>query len=97
MAIPGLKLIYHNAGGVNNQDDPSLPFKLEGIFDSPEFMKFTFSLMHGDTEKIVVRAETKEMLDEFIERQGFLTHPRLISITISGPDGFKEEIKGQMA
>lgn len=94
--IPGLKLIHHNASGVNVPDDPSFPFKLEGNFSPPEFMNVAFVLMHGGSEEIIVRSMTKEALDKFVETNEFRTHPRLRHMTISGPNGLKEEIKGRM-
>jgi hypothetical protein len=94
--IPGLKLIHHNASGVNVPDDPSFPFKLEGNFSPPEFMNVAFVLMHGGSEEIVVRAMTKAALDKLIEANHFRTHPRLRRMTITGPDGIAEEIKGLM-
>lgn len=94
--IPGLKLIYHSGGGVNVPDDPLFPFKLEGSFSSPEFMRVTFMWMRGSSEEIVVRAMTKEALDKLIEQNDFRNHPRLRRLTITGPDGVIEEIKGRM-
>lgn len=88
--IPGIKLIRHNAGGVNLPDDPSLPFKLEGLFRPPEFMVMAFIGLCGGREEFVVRGMTKEALDEFVETNNFRTHPRLISLTVTGTDGFVE-------
>jgi hypothetical protein len=90
--IPGLKLILHNASNVNNPDDPSFPFKLEGSFRKPEFMEVAFILQHGPTEELVVRGMTLEAINKLIEENGFRTHPRLRKLTITGPDGLVEEI-----
>jgi len=95
--IPGLKLIRHNASGVNMPDDPSFPFKLEGNFSPPELMNVAFVLMHGGSEEIVVRAMTKEAMDKFVETNNFRTHPRLRHLTITGPDGVVEKVDGRMA
>jgi len=94
--IPGLKLIHHDASGVNLPDDPSFPFKLEGNFSPPEFMNVAFVLMHGGSGEIIVRAMTKEALDKFIEVNSFRTHPRLRRMTITGPNGLVEQIKGRL-
>ena len=94
--IPGLKLIHHNAGGVNVPDDPSFPFKLEGNFSPPEFMSVVFVLMHGGSEEMVVRGMTKEALYKLIEQNDLRIHPRLRCLTITGPEGVIEEIKGRM-
>jgi hypothetical protein len=91
--IEGLKLIYHNAGGVNIPDDPSYPWKLEANFRPPEFMNVAFVLMHGGSEEIVVRGMTKEALEKFIEVNDLKTHPRLRRLTITGENGEVIEIK----
>ena len=90
--IPGLKLIRQNSKQVNNPDDPSFPFKLEVSFSPPEFMEFTFVSLYGGTEEIAVRGMTEEALKKFVEKNGFRTHPRLIRLTITGPDGIIEKI-----
>ena len=90
--IPGLKLIRHNASGVNTPDDPSFPFKLEANFSPPEFMNVAFVLMHGGSEEIVVRSMTKESLDKFVEMNNLRTHPRLRRLMITGPDGVVEQL-----
>ena len=88
--ISSIELIKHNAGGVNRPDNPALPFKLEANFRPPEFMSMAFVGLYGGSEEIVVRGETKEALDEFIEKNDFRTHPRLRHFTITGPDGVVE-------
>jgi hypothetical protein len=90
--IDGMKLITHNAGGVNNSDDPSYPFKLEVSLRAPEFLKVAFILRYGPTEEIVVRSMTLEDLNEFIDDNEFRTHIRLLSLTITGPNGIIEQI-----
>jgi len=90
--IPGLKLIRHNAVNISKPDDPSLPFKLEANFRPPEFMDFTFICLHGGSEEIVVRGETKDALDRFIELNNLRDHPRLRRMTMTGPDGTVEQI-----
>lgn len=85
--IPGLKVILHNASRVNNPDDPSLPYKLEASFRPPEFMQMTFILLVGSQEQIVIRSETREAMMQFVEGNQFATHPRLIKLTVTGPEG----------
>jgi hypothetical protein len=85
--IPGLKLILHNAGGINEPEDPSYPYKLEAIFSPPKFMSFAFVMLHGGSEEVVVQAMTREALDEFIRSENLLNHPRLLHMTITGPEG----------
>lgn len=84
--IPGLKLIRHNASGVNEPDDPSYPYKLEANFRPPEFMNVAFVMLHGGSEEIVVRGKTREALEKFVEVNKLNTHPRLRELTITGPE-----------
>jgi hypothetical protein len=81
--IEGLKLIRHNMGGVDDPDDPTYPFRLEATFCVPEFMQVTNALLYG-CEKIVVRGQTREALERFVELNRLRQHPRLIRIDITG-------------
>lgn len=83
--IEGIKLIQHNAGGVNLPDDPSYPFKLEVSLRPPEFMLVAFVGLYGGREKMVVRGLTREVLEKFVEVNDLRTHPRLRELTITGP------------
>jgi hypothetical protein len=84
--IKGIKLIRHNAGGVNEPDDPSYPYRLEANLRPPDFMNVAFVLMHGGSEEVVVRGQTREALEEFAEENNLRTHPRLRRLTITGPE-----------
>lgn len=86
-SIPGLKLIQHNAAGINRLDDPSFPFRLEVSLRPPEFLGLAFVAIHGGQEEVVVRGMTRKVLDTFVDMNRFRTHPRLLSITITGPSG----------
>lgn len=88
--IPGIKLIHHNAGGVNEDDDPSMPYKLEMSLRPPQFMLIAFIGLYGGSEEVVVRGETREAMEKFIEANGFRTHPRLAKLTLTGPEGVIE-------
>lgn len=92
MEIPGLKLIQHNAAGVYNSDDHSLPWKMEANFRPPSFMEVTFISLYGGSEIIIVRGKDKQAIDIFLELNNLKNHSRLRSIKITGPDGFIEEI-----
>lgn len=82
--IPGLKLI-RLTGRVNNPDDPSLPFKLYVNCSVPEFMEVTFIMLYGGSDEIVVRAETREAINEFVTLNDLRRHPRLRYGHITGP------------
>lgn len=83
--IEGIKLITHNSRGVNEPEDSSYPWRMEANFRPPELMKVAFIGLYGATEKIVVQGKTREALEEFIALNNFTTHPRLISLTLTGP------------
>lgn len=85
--IDGIKLIKHNMGGVNEPDDLTYPFVLDANFRHPEFMVVASAFLYPGGEIIKVRGKTREALDELIERNGLLRHPRLRRLTIAGPDG----------
>lgn len=85
--IDGVKLIKHNASGINNPDDTSYPYKLEMSLSPPLFMDIAFIGIHGASEEILVRGKTEEALTELIDLNNFRTHPRLRQLTLTGPDG----------
>ena len=87
-----LKVILHNAGNVNEADDPTFPFKLEVSLRAPSFMNIAFIGLYGATEELIVRGMTKEALDELIDEQRFRKHPRLIRLILTGPDGVLEKL-----
>lgn len=77
-----IKLIVHNASGVNGPDDPSYPWVLNANFSPPEFMSLAFVFMFGGSEVIKVRGMTKESLEKFAEENDLYNHPRLRELTI---------------
>ena len=91
MKIKGIKLITHNAGGVNLPDDPSFPFRLDANFRPPEFMKIAFIGICGGSEVVCVRGETREALEKFVEVNSLRTHPRLRSLEITQPEANRKE------
>lgn len=91
----GIKLIKHNAGRVDEPDDPSLPYKLEINCRPPEFLTVTFVSLYGGSEELVVRGETLEAINTFVEQHRFRSHPRLRRFVVTGPDGVVEEFRGR--
>jgi hypothetical protein len=84
--IKGIKLIRHNAIGINESDDPSYPFRLDATFRAPEFMSMAFICLHGGLEIIQVQGKTKACLKKFADLNGLMTHPRLYSLKIWQPE-----------
>ena len=84
---PDTKVIYANTHRVDVPDDPSFPYKLEAVFQHSEFMRVAALLMFGGSERIIVRGMTHEALTKLATENEWTTHPRLIRLTITGPDG----------
>ena len=80
-----IKVIYHNAGGINIPDDSSYPWKLEANFRPPEFMYIAFIGLFGGSEEIIVRGKTKEALEKFANENSLNNHPRLRELRIYKP------------
>lgn len=93
--IDGLKLIRLNSLRINEPDDPSYPYKLEVNLSPPELMQVTFIMLHGGSEEMVVRAMTRDAIDQFIEVNNLRHHPRLRRMIITGPEESSEEIKAR--
>lgn len=96
--VQGVKWIRHNIGRINNPDDTTFPFKLEVNLRSPEFPIVTFPFMQrsinaGIEEEIVVRGTTVQTLERFIAVNGLERHPRMLRLTITGPNGVVREVK----
>ena len=89
--IEGLKIIRLNSARINEPDDPSYPYKLEINLRPPELMQVAFVMLHGGSELMVVRGKTRKEIDRFIELNDLRRHPRLRRMTITGPDGLREE------
>lgn len=81
-----LKLIKHNMGRINLPDDPAFgPWLLEASFSVPGFMAVAAALIYG-SERLAVRGKTKEALEEFVSKNRFDKHPRLIRLEITEPE-----------
>lgn len=78
----GVRLLYHT-GGENKPDDVSYPYKLYVNLRPPEFMDFTFIMLHGGSEEIIAVAKTEKELKEFAEYNNLYNHPRLREIKIT--------------
>ena len=83
--IDGLKLISHT-GGKNIPDDPTYPYRLDVSLRPPELMFFAFVALYGN-EDVVVRGLTLEAIEKFVSVNMLDTHPRLIRLVITGPEG----------
>ena len=90
--IEGLKLIRLNSARIDEPDDPSYPYKLEVNLRPPELMQVAFVMLYGGSEVMVVRDKTHEAIEFFVAQNDLRCHPRLRRMTITGPDGLREEI-----
>ena len=92
--IEGLQLVYMTGtkiDGSEDRDDTGYPFRLEVNLSPPQLMEVTFIMLHGGSEKIVVRAKTREAIDKFIELNDLAKHPRLRWTVITGPEDLRVE------
>lgn len=78
-------------GSQSYDDDPSMPFHVEVNLRPPEFMQVTFVLLHGGSERIIVRAESLAWAEDFVKRNDLESHPRWRHTCITGPNGLKIE------
>ena len=77
-----VKVIKHNMGGINNVDDPTLPWRLEATLRVPEFMNVAALFLYGN-EHVIIRADTEAELTSAAESVGITNdHPRMISLVI---------------
>jgi hypothetical protein len=93
--IDGLVLVYMTGARLDrseDRDDTGYPYRLEVNLSPPQLMEVAFIMLHGGSEEIVVRAKTRAAIDTFIAKNDFSKHPRFRWMTITGPDGLKEEI-----
>lgn len=86
-----VKVIHANMYKIDNPDDPSFPYKLEATFRHGEFMRVTSVMLHGGCERFILRGKTAEALLEVAKGNEWLDHPRLLRITVTGPEGVVEE------
>ena len=93
MAKSDLKLIRHNMGGVDEPDGPSYPYKLEYVCRAPAVMEIATMFLYGGQEIVVIRSKTLPALQKYIKQNKFRSHNRLVSLTITGPEGIIEEVK----
>ena len=85
--IQGIKLITHNACGINKQDDITFgTWRLDAFFRAPDFMTVAFIGLFGGTEQICVRGKTKKALEGFAKMNNLWNHPRKISLKIWQPE-----------
>ncbi len=91
--IPGIQLLRQT--GVLNRPDhtgaATMPYLLKVALRPPSFMAVTFVMLYGGREEIVVRGVTREALESFVALNDMRRHPRLVSLTITGPDDVNEE------
>lgn len=93
--IADLKLIRLNSAGINEPDEPNaqgFPYKLEVNLRPPELMQVAFVMLYGGSELMVMRGKTREAIERFITQNDLQRHPRLRRMTITGPNGLREEI-----
>lgn len=90
--IEGLTLVHLTGTKISDPDsDESGLYRLEVNLRPPELVNVAFIMLHGGSEEVIVRAKTRDAIDQFIEVNAFRRHPRLRRMTISGPGGLRVE------
>jgi len=78
-----------------SEDVVRYPFKLYANFRPPEFMQVTFVMLYGGSEEFVLRADTREKLEEAVRQNEWVGHPRLRRLVLTMPDGREELLAGK--
>jgi len=77
-----VKCIRHAASGIEEPEDPSLPFRMEINLRPPEFMQVAFVMLYGGSEVVVFQGKTIKDLMTAADREKLSDHPRLRRILI---------------
>jgi hypothetical protein len=76
-------------------DDPKFPWRLEATLRAPSSTsKMSFLIQHGSFERVVVKGKDHKALMKYID-QTLKDHARLISVTITDPDGKEDTITAE--
>ncbi len=79
--------------GTYRAGDPAFPFGAYADLRSPNDVSVMQLLANGGGEHIYIESRSRKALDAAINRLGLRTHPRLRSLTLSGPEGVIERIE----
>lgn len=93
--IPGLKVIYANTYRIDeraSEDPVAFPWKLVANFRHSEFMVVTAVMLFGGSEEFIIRAKTREAIEECITTNEWRGHPRLRRLMLTSPDGKEEDV-----
>jgi hypothetical protein len=82
----GVKLIY-KTGGTRQPENPSMHYKLEANFRPPEIMLVRFISLYGGNAELIIQGISRKALDKLIKANNLEHHPRIKSLTITGPNG----------
>lgn len=94
--IEGLRLVYMTGTRLDrseDRDDTGYPYRVEVNLSAPMLNPIAFCMTYGGSEEVIVRAKTRKAIDEFIAKNEFRHHPRFRRMTITGPQGMREEIR----
>jgi len=93
--IAGLKVIYANTYRIDeraSEDPKEFPWKLHCNFRHADFMVVAAVCLYGGSEEFILRAKTREALEEAITTNEWRGHPRLRRMTLTHPDGKEEDV-----
>jgi hypothetical protein len=64
-----------------------MPYECSIVLEKPELALFDYRTFYGDSEKIIVSANTLEEIEAYIKKNNFRNKNRFVSISIKCPDG----------
>lgn len=85
------EVIFHNAGGIQRSPSVKFPYTVEVDLKWPEFHSLVYAMRYGGCETVVIVGTTLKVLERRIKKMKLREHPRLLDLTISGPDGVIEK------
>lgn len=77
-----VKVIYHNMDGIDEPDDPTMPYVLRAKLRPPEFLFVAALLMYGNEECTII-GDSEAELQQVARDYGIAKNPRLISMSIT--------------
>ena len=99
MAEENMQLIHQNrqrATDIPPNVEESHPWLVEGEFTiKGMMMEFAAFSIYGSKETFAVRAKTAEDMQEFLDKNQFHHHPRLLRLEVIGPNIRHSAKKGE--
>lgn len=72
---------------LSGDQDDEFPFKLEADFYSADIVSLASKDISPSLEEIIVLGADRDSLERFARKGNLKSRPRLLSFTVTGPDG----------